>query len=291
MSTSEVLSPFLVGLDTDLIEYIMSSVDNMTLEEKRSSSSLNDVISPFLIESELMTPEAAEELCKSISVSFGGSGYKTLGNQVKSEDTLTLLHTPMRIIDHSYLPPPKATYGGAVMLDANSDDTNVKKPMSNQLMDISNIPTTQKELRRKRRENEQLQKILRAEVRANEKRREEMATARMEAIKAARKAGMATNVGVKIERFSLPHPSGTGDILTDAALTLSPGRRYGLIGKNGAGKSTLMRAIANYQLEGLLHLKILLVDQHVEGDARTPLQVPRVDSTTHFIFGEKSYGH
>ncbi len=51
------------------------------------------------------------------------------------------------------------------------------------------------------------------------------------------------------------------------------GQRYGLIGRNGAGKTTLMRALAGYALPGLDHLKILLVDQHVEGDEETPLQV------------------
>ena len=32
-------------------------------------------------------------------------------------------------------------------------------------------------------------------------------------------------------------------LLENAALTVDPGRRIGLIGRNGAGKSTLMRAI------------------------------------------------
>ena len=33
-----------------------------------------------------------------------------------------------------------------------------------------------------------------------------------------------------------------------------------------------MKALANYALPGLTHLKILLVDQHVEGDQDSPLQ-------------------
>ena len=36
--------------------------------------------------------------------------------------------------------------------------------------------------------------------------------------------------------------------------------------------STLMKALANYTLPGLIHMKILLVDQHVEGDDDTPLE-------------------
>jgi ATP-binding cassette, subfamily F, member 3 len=38
------------------------------------------------------------------------------------------------------------------------------------------------------------------------------------------------------------------------------------------GKSTLLRALAHYKLDGLTHLRIMLVDQHVEGDMNTPLE-------------------
>lgn len=67
--------------------------------------------------------------------------------------------------------------------------------------------------------------------------------------------------------------SGTGDLLSDASMSLSHGHRYGLIGRNGAGKTTLMRALATYALPGLDHLKVMLVEQHVEGDDDTPMQV------------------
>lgn len=38
-------------------------------------------------------------------------------------------------------------------------------------------------------------------------------------------------------------------ILTDASLTLTHGRRYGLVGRNGIGKSTLLRALSRRELE------------------------------------------
>jgi ATP-binding cassette subfamily F protein 3 len=100
----------------------------------------------------------------------------------------------------------------------------------------------------------------------------EMAAARMAAIKANRAAGRQASTGVNIERFSIPHPSGSAELLTDASLTMAMGRRYGMIGKNGAGKSTLMRQLAGYKMEGLIHLRILLVDQHVEGDDHSALE-------------------
>ncbi len=93
----------------------------------------------------------------------------------------------------------------------------------------------------------------------------------MAAIKASRASGGKHKTGVNVEELCLPHPSGSGELLSDAKLALSPGRRYGLVGKNGAGKSTLLRSLAHYNIPGLSHLKILLVDQHVEGDRYSAL--------------------
>ena len=78
---------------------------------------------------------------------------------------------------------------------------------------------------------------------------------------------------VTLDRFNLAHPSGNGDLLSDVTLTLSCHRRYGLIGRNGAGKTTLMNSFAKYQHSALKMLKVLLVDQHVEGDEDSAIQV------------------
>ena len=216
----------------------------------------------------------SEKLCKDISIAFGGSGYKNNPIAV-ADDTPLLLSAPVRISDNAPdLKNQKKTYGGAVI--AGADDGSDPMPSgalaSNSLMDVSAIPTTQKQLRKMRKENEVVQKILKAESLARATAAADMAAARMAAIKASRSAGRQANTGVNIERLSLPHPSGTGDLLTDATLILAPGRRYGLVGRNGAGKSTLLRCLANYKVDGLMHLRILLVEQHVEGDEDTALQ-------------------
>lgn len=40
-------------------------------------------------------------------------------------------------------------------------------------------------------------------------------------------------------------------ILEDSELTISRGRRYGLIGENGIGKTTLLYALARKEIEGM----------------------------------------
>ncbi|CCE91821.1 putative AAA family ATPase GCN20 TDEL_0D02370 [Torulaspora delbrueckii] len=61
-------------------------------------------------------------------------------------------------------------------------------------------------------------------------------------------------------------------ILSDAQLTLSFGRRYGLVGQNGIGKSTLLRALAGRELNVPKHISILHVEQELRGDDNTALQ-------------------
>lgn len=263
--------------DEGVLEYLVSVVEGMTLEEKRSSTVLFEVISPFLIDAGISADEtAAEATCKSISVCFGGSGYKSsISGSIVSdvEDAPQLLSAPIKIIDQSGLKPVKQTYGGAVFADATCDIAMTGQSLaSNAVLESSAIPTTQKQLRKQRKENEALNKILRAEAQQRAEAAAEMMAARMAAIRASRASGRQAFTGVSLERLCLPHPSGTGELLSDATLTLAPGRRYGLIGRNGAGKTTLMRCLANYKVDGLSHLRILLVDQHVEGDDDNAMQ-------------------
>lgn len=74
-----------------------------------------------------------------------------------------------------------------------------------------------------------------------------------------------------IENFDIHY--GSKCILMNADLTLSTGRRYGLIGKNGVGKSTLLRAIAWRELKYPEHLSVFNVEQEIQGD-----DTPAIDS-------------
>ena len=160
--------------------------------------------------------EGSEKLCKDISIAFGGSGYKN--NPITAaDDAPLLLSAPVRISDNAPdLKNVKKTYGGAVIAGADDgSDPSPSGPLSsNSLMDASAIPTTQKQLRKMRKENEVLQKILKAESLARSTAAAEMAAARMAAIKASRSAGRQANTGVNIERLSLPHPSGANESTT-----------------------------------------------------------------------------
>jgi ABC-type multidrug transport system fused ATPase/permease subunit len=284
MSSQEILETILPNFNEDLIGYIISIFDEMSLSEKHNQSYISETLSPFLLDTEYCSSHEIDNICKQIVIAFGGSGYKSSTggaggggaghgihhSQNTDNDLPQLLSAPVKIKDVAGLDQIKQTYGGVVLMDIN----HPTQVATNESLDMKDIPTNQRSKRKLKRDNEQLARKLRLESALMAEQRQAMAAARMAAIKASRNASKSKAItGLHLECFSLPHPSGTGDLFTDLSLNLNYGSRYGLIGRNGAGKTTLMKALANYSLPGLDHLKILLVDQHVEGDEETPIQV------------------
>lgn len=78
---------------------------------------------------------------------------------------------------------------------------------------------------------------------------------------------------IKIERFDISYESKI--LFKDATLSLTYGKRYGLVAPNGLGKSTLLSHIANRtdQFKNIpQHFLILYVQQEVEGSDVSALQ-------------------
>ncbi|KAK4336842.1 hypothetical protein RND71_044165 [Anisodus tanguticus] len=75
---------------------------------------------------------------------------------------------------------------------------------------------------------------------------------------------------IKIENFDISF--GDKKLLQNAELSLSYGRRYGLVGRNGIGKSTLLKMISNGSLVIPKNISLLHVEQEVEGDDTTALE-------------------
>lgn len=74
---------------------------------------------------------------------------------------------------------------------------------------------------------------------------------------------------IKIENFDIAF--GDRVLLKSANLTLSYGRRYGLVGRNGIGKSTLLKLISSRSLFIPKHITILHVEQEVAGNDTSAL--------------------
>ena len=81
---------------------------------------------------------------------------------------------------------------------------------------------------------------------------------------------------VHFRNFDLENKKGSGLLLTKADLTLSAGRRYGLIGRNGCGKTTLLELVASRDPQvkpGVpRRMPMLLVKQEIVGTDATALE-------------------
>ncbi|KAI3453565.1 hypothetical protein Pfo_010228 [Paulownia fortunei] len=75
---------------------------------------------------------------------------------------------------------------------------------------------------------------------------------------------------VTIDNFSV---SARGkELLKNASVKISHGKRYGLVGPNGMGKSTLLKLLAWRKIPVPKNIDVLLVEQEVVGDDRTALE-------------------
>jgi ABC-type multidrug transport system fused ATPase/permease subunit len=219
----------LPGFDEDLLGYISAVLLEMSVDERRSAAVMSEAVAPFLVDADYATEQ--------VTVAFGGSGYKGSGSgggSAEEDATPELLSAPVRIKElGSHLLEEKKTYGGVVFADAEGETGG----NSNSALNMSSMPATLRQKKRAKKEEELLQRKLRAEAAREAEERRVMASARMAAIRANRVAGKTAKSGYSLDRFSIPHPSGTGNLLEDVSLTLSSQRRYGLIGKNGSGKT------------------------------------------------------
>lgn len=235
MSVVQVANSVLPNFDEDLLGYIVAVLEEMSVDERQNSDVMTEAVAPFIVDSEYASEAEAQKLCKQMIVAFGGSGYKS-GKVVQEVHDVVpeLLTAPIRIKEvGGHLLEDKRTYGGVVFADAEGDSGS----NSNSALQMSSVPVTLRQQKRAKKEEEHLQRKLKAEAARDAEERRVMAAARMAAIRANRVAGKKAKSGYSLERFSLPHPSGTGSLLADVSLCLASGRRYGLIGKNGSGKT------------------------------------------------------
>uniref|UniRef100_A0A7S3KXI9 ABC transporter domain-containing protein n=1 Tax=Amphora coffeiformis TaxID=265554 RepID=A0A7S3KXI9_9STRA len=79
-----------------------------------------------------------------------------------------------------------------------------------------------------------------------------------------------SNIHLANVTVSLPNGA---DLLQNTTMDISANHRYGLIGRNGVGKSTLLNRLACRMIPGMPDMRILVVQQQVEGSDKTPVEV------------------
>jgi len=245
---TEYLKEKLDGKDVDetTFEYIVSYFENPSADEQ-TEEALKDFAGPLL--ADYIDDDEVDNICKELS--------ELVFDEKKKTTDLKILNAP-------------------VQMNANTLNTN--DIFSTKVSDIRWLnsnrgPNAIDEKKLKEQEKQIKKKLAKREQRLLEKDLPVYDPSKPPEIIVNQMPVNFTDQKTKdlnIENFDIHY--GSKCILMNADLSLSFGRRYGLIGKNGIGKSTLLRAIAWRELKFPEHLTVFNVEQEIQGDDTPALQ-------------------
>jgi len=245
---TEYLKEKLEGKDVDetTFEYIVSYFENPSADEQ-TEDALKDFAGPLL--ADYIEEDEIDTICKELS--------ELVFDKKKKNTDLKILNAP-------------------VQMNANTISTN--DIFSTKVSDIRWLnsnrgPNAIDEKKLKEQEKQMKKKLAKREQRLLEKDLPVYDPSKPPEIIVNQMPVNFTDQKTKdliIENFDIHY--GSKCILMNADLSLSFGRRYGLIGKNGIGKSTLLRAIAWRELKYPEHLTVFNVEQEIQGDDTPAIQ-------------------
>ena len=260
--------------DADILTYLGGTVDS-TYEESEDAvtvSTLAEALSDLLLSYELAPDEdAALDICSKLHVRMGQqttSNSAFCGGANGAPPALLSAPLTMGTDDERVASDPSAFSG----TDAFGNKVSAAG-LANAKWKSDSLAAAEKASREKDEEVDAggVQVGMRLQTKAQQ---EEQARRDAAALKEAQRAreracelyldskASGGSRDVSIKSLILLAPNGKPLLEDGAALRLSEGRRYGLVGRNGTGKTTLLHAIASYSISGFpAHLKVVHVEQ------------------------------
>ena len=271
-ASSQLVALLLPEADADLVEYLSGTVDSFIEDGGGSLEDLSEMLSELLVGNELVPDaEAAEDICKRIHQQIGSAAAPaapasssdappalldkkiTMGNDEVTVD-LSALGLSGKDVDAfgnrvSAVARANANWksDSLVALEKAKAEEEEETPAGGVAIGMRIQTASQKE-EQAERERKTAMEGERARERACEQYLDSKA------------AGGSRDVSIK--SMILLAPNGKPLLEDGAALRLSQGRKYGLVGRNGTGKTTLLKAISSYEVNGFPpHLKVVHVEQ------------------------------
>ncbi|XP_078440145.1 general control non-repressible 3 [Wolffia australiana] len=241
----EVLGRNIIDVDKPIVDYIVNVLADEDFDFGLDGEGAFDAIGELLVESGCVTDfEECRSICRKISAKFGKHGL------VKPKPSVRSLANPLR------------------MFDGMDEEVAPKKQV--EVIDGPVLSERDRlKIERKKRKDERQREV-----------QYQMHLAEMEAVRAGMPVisvkhdfteGGGAVKDIHLENFTVS--VGGRDLISDASLTLSFGRHYGLVGRNGTGKTSLLRHMALHAIDGIpKNCQILHVEQEVVGDDTTALQ-------------------
>ncbi|KAJ3291318.1 hypothetical protein HDU79_002498 [Rhizoclosmatium sp. JEL0117] len=237
-----LLSKAAPDMDADTLEYALGYFRE---SNDFTSAGLSEFLGPLLEDANNnITPAQAAALCEKLAAELGGDDEE---NQENGGGDARRLDQSIHIASESHGVSSAATTLAALGMGTGQKSVDLAHLQSKNGPQATTVD--QKKLRK-------------AEMKLASKREERGNKSDF---------GESTRTkDIRIENFD-SHFAGK-KILTNADLSMTYGRRYGLVGKNGIGKSTLLRAIAHGELRLPSHIRILHVEQEIAGGDTEAIQ-------------------
>ncbi|ETK84185.1 hypothetical protein F441_11019 [Phytophthora nicotianae CJ01A1] len=266
---AQALAATLRGLDETILEYISGAVADQLADEVPSDAAtleelLVESVAPFLLSTSFCEDEeAASKLCASLASKLLASPELQAAGPQK--DAVRVLENTQSIEEQARKDEGAAD---AEQLMARMWGFDKIRKTTNDELEAQQSALSARQVR-KQIKLEQL----------TAEREEEQAELDREWEDARFLPDLTQDNGerdIHVPRLTINFKGKT--LLSDTALKIVAGRRYGLVGKNGAGKTTLLRYISHYELEGFpRHIRIQLVEQEsaskLSKDDRSVLEV------------------
>ncbi|XP_039134822.1 LOW QUALITY PROTEIN: ABC transporter F family member 3-like [Dioscorea cayenensis subsp. rotundata] len=240
----DVLGSRAVDVDKPIIDYIINVLADEDFDFGVDGDGAFEAVGDLLVDSGCVEDyEEGRLVCSKISEKFGKHGL------VKPKEAVRSLATPLR------------------MFDGMDDGEPVKKKV--ELLDGPVLTERDRVKLERRKRKEERQREAQYQMHLKE----------MEAVKAGMPVVSVRHEGdggsaakdIHMENFNIS--VGGRDLITDASVTLSFGRHYGLVGRNGTGKTSFLRHMAMHAIDGIpRNCQILHVEQEVVGDNTSALQ-------------------
>ncbi|CAE8666632.1 unnamed protein product [Polarella glacialis] len=259
-----VCAELLKGLDSDTLDYIAMGI----VEDDGNVLACDEVV-------DFVSPLIAEPLCG--------------GDEKKAAALAATLHARLAPAPAAFKPAPRPKAAAlpqavpmGVLLAApkelKMDLLGNEKPEEDD--DAKKGPKKETEAKSAKNEAKagkdakaQARKVEVARVEA-EQLDKELDGAKAKAVKLRQTKGPFKGT-IEIGPLTLPNPGGGLDLLADASFVMTPGRRYGLVGRNGKGKSTLLRYMAARRVGGMPdNVTVHYVSQEVAFGAAAMQQTP-----------------
>jgi ATP-binding cassette, subfamily F, member 3 len=237
----------LAGLDEDVLEYITETAapDGGPLELEKED--FEELVVPMLVDAELCEDDDAaqakfEELWSKLTAGGGGAAAEEAS-------------APKLLTGKVSLKAQAREYEEAAAKQAAHFDSGVQDVLNKEI-DTSKVDDVEdgglRDPKAEANAAARCERLTAEVVKETESLEQEMAAAREAAAQMRTDGQGGAGLGaIETGTFDLPNPGGGADLLSNAAVVLVPGRRYGLIGRNGKGKSTMLKYLAARRVGGL----------------------------------------